>query len=120
MSLSRNSKKSVIFSAIVLIIAALAFINRQYIYDQVQVLAYSPSSEVQDIVSKSALSDTGKFYLYASHASVDNAANFNTNCQRQEAGNAILGCYNNHNIYIYDVNNSTLEGIKEVTAVHEM
>lgn len=117
---SRNSKKSAIFSIVVLVVAALGFLNRQYIYDQVQVYSYSPSSQVLDIVNKSALSDTGKFYLYASNASIDSASEFNTNCQRQEPGNAILGCYADRKIYIYDVNNTTLEGIKEVTAVHEM
>jgi len=117
---SRSSKKSTIFSIVLLVVAAIAILNRQYIYDQIQVYAYTPSAEVQSIVNKSALSDTGKFYLYASNVSVDSASEFNTNCQRQETGNAILGCYSNRNIYIYDVSNSTLDGIKEVTAVHEM
>lgn len=118
--MNRNSLKSTIFSVFLLVVAAIAILNRQYIYDQMQVYAYTPSSEIQSIVNKSALSETGKFYLFASHASIDSASEFNANCQRQEVGNAILGCYSNRNIYIYDVNNSTLEGIKEVTAVHEM
>ncbi len=36
--------------------------------------------------------------------------------------NAILGCYNpsSRDIYIYNVTNSELDGVKEVTAAHEM
>lgn len=103
-----------------ILLSLSAFLNRQYIYDQFQALNYKPSPEVVSIVDRTSLSDTGKFYLYASHVSIDSAADFNLNCVRKETGNAILGCYANQNIYVYDVNNSALDGIKEVTSVHEM
>jgi hypothetical protein len=61
----------------------------------------------------------GKFYFFASNPAVEVAADFNSNCQRQESNNAILGCYVNKYIYVYNVDNAQLDGIEEVTAVHE-
>jgi chromosome segregation ATPase len=58
-------------------------------------------------------------YFYASEPEVNQAADFNINCSKQEAGSAILGCYSGGNIYIFDVANVQLAGIEEVTAAHE-
>jgi len=99
---------------------AWAFVNRQYIYDVYNLWQYTPSESVANISNKAYLSDTGEFYFYTSHAEINNSSEFNSNCQRKEAGNAILGCYANGKIYIYDVTNKELDGIKEVTASHEM
>jgi len=111
-----GSALSVIFFAL----AALLLMNRQYILDQWNVWQYKPTAAIANISQRAGLSDNGRFYLYTSHAEVDNAAEFNSKCARLEARNAILGCYSNRDIYIYDVNNSELDGVEEVTAAHEM
>jgi hypothetical protein len=118
--MKRRLRFSGLFSFIFLLLSLAVVFNSQYIYDQFQAFNYKPTAEVQSIVERSSLSSTGKLYLYASNANVDIASDFNANCNRQEAGNAILGCYTNRKIYIFNVNNSELDGIKEVTAVHEM
>ena len=101
-------------------LAAFLILNRQFIYDQWNVWHYQPSASVNTISERAGLSDKGKFYLAASDAVVEDAAQFNTDCVRQEAKNPILGCYTNLHIYIYDVTNAELDGIEEVTAAHEM
>lgn len=120
----RHSRIGAVFGSIfsVLILAAATFIvlDRQGIYDQWNYWHYQPTAQVADIANLAGLSDKGKFYLYTSDAAVDGAADFNKNCIRQEAKNAILGCYSNNKIYIYDVTNQQLSGIEEVTAAHEM
>src|SRR5665811_664649 len=90
------------------------------IRDRYNFWQYTPSAEVADISQRADFSEKGKFYLYTSHAIIDNAQDFNNNCQRKEQKNAILGCYSTSRIYIYDVNYAELDGIKEVTAAHEM
>jgi hypothetical protein len=42
-------------------------------------------------------------------------------CPRQEAGSPILGCYTTSDrIFVFNVSNEQLDGMKEVTAAHEM
>lgn len=111
-------------SLVLLILSACAavwlFYNRDFVIDNITVWQFKPSGEVQTIVNRAQLSEEGKFYLYASQAEVDEASTFNSVCQKREEHSAILGCYNARRIYIYDVENSRLDGIKEVTAAHEM
>jgi chromosome segregation ATPase len=72
------------------------------------------------LADRTDMSSGGKFYFYASHPSIDTAEKFNKQCDRAEESVAILGCYDGQNIYIYDITDSRLDGIREVTAAHEM
>jgi len=101
-------------------IAILLLINRQFVVDQLAVWQYQPSSDVATLADRSGMSDTGKFYFYASQPAVETAQEFNKNCARQEASTAILGCYTGRNIFVYNVTDARLDGIQEVTAAHEM
>lgn len=94
--------------------------QRQYVTDQLTVWGFTPSSEVVSIAQEAAFSEEGIFYFYASRPEVDDAERFNAVCERQEEQSAILGCYAGQKIYIYNVTDPRLKGIKEVTAAHEM
>ncbi len=114
-----GSTLAIVVSLSILVLSGWVVLNRQTVFDQWSVSQYQPTSGIASIVDRSGLSDKGKFYFYTSHPEVDSAAQFNANCQRQEAQSAILGCYANGRIYIYDVTNAQLDGVKEVTAAHE-
>ena len=116
----RNRIIGSIVSLFIITLSAWIFFNSQYIYDLYSFWNYNLSSAVADISTRADLTKAGQFYLYASDTTIEDASNFNTSCKQQESGNAILGCYSNNKIYIYNVNNSELDGIKEVTAAHEM
>jgi hypothetical protein len=94
--------------------------NRQAVLDQLSVWQYTPSGEILSFAERAGMSDTGEFYFYTSHPSLLDASAFNKECDRKEHGTAILGCYNGQYIYIYNVPNQDLDGIREVTATHEM
>jgi uncharacterized coiled-coil DUF342 family protein len=111
---------AIVITIAVLSAAGWVVLNRQYVLDQLDFWSYKPTTAVVSIADRAGLSNQGKFYLYASRADIETAAQFNLNCVRQEAGNAILGCYANKNIYIYDITNAQLNGVEEVTAAHEM
>lgn len=96
------------------------YLNQQYAFDQVSAWRYEPTSEVQSIVSRSGVNDHGKFLMYASHLSIDDAQTFNQECNRTEQSAATLGCYTGNQIYVYNITDPRLNGIKEVTAAHEM
>ena len=72
------------------------------------------------VVGKSGMNSTGTFTFYATHPEIDESGAFNKACDRKEQGTAILGCYSNDRIYIYNVTDPRLNGIREVTAAHEM
>lgn len=122
-----RTKASVLSRIVVLVISIVLLfgagwivLNRDYITNQLAVWRYQPSSQMSEIVQRAGLSDTGKFYLYATHPEIQSAAAFNTSCPNQEQAAAILGCYENGRIYIYNVTDKRLDGIQEVTAAHEM
>ena len=101
-------------------IAAFLFFNRQFVVDQLSVWQYKPNADVISLASRSGMSDEGKFYFFAAQPAVEEAQEFNKQCDRKEDTTAILGCYNGRNIYIYNVTNQSIDGIREVTAAHEM
>lgn len=112
--------KGLIIALVCIAAAVVLFWNRQYITDQLSVWQYQPSADIASIVERSGMEGAGEFYFYASHPSLLDAAKFNETCDRKEEATAILGCYDGQYIYIYNVNTQKLDGIREVTAVHEM
>jgi hypothetical protein len=116
----RGHIKSLIIALVCLVVAIVVFWNRQYIVDQLAVWQYQPSEEIASLVERSGIDGAGEFYFYASHPRLQNANDFNQTCERKEEATAILGCYNGQYIYIYNVTNAQLDGIREVTAAHEM
>jgi len=117
---SQGSIASLVILLLSLGVALLLVLNRQYVIDQISVWQYKPSSEVASIVERAGLNDNGKFVFYTAHPSIEDAVSFNQKCGRKENSTAILGCYNGQDIYIYNVTDARLDGIREVTAAHEM
>lgn len=119
-SKKRSHIKGLLIALLCLVVAVVLFWNRQYIVDQIAVWQYQPSEEIASLVDRSGMDGAGEFYFYASHPRLQEAAEFNQTCERKEEATAILGCYNGQYIYIYNVTDAQLDGIREVTAAHEM
>jgi hypothetical protein len=115
-----SSVTSLVILIVLIALSAFVWMNHQYLVDTVSFWRFQPSSEVATIASRAVLSDSGKFLFYASQPSIDEKVTFNNECERKESGTAILGCYVNERIYLYNVTDQRLDGIKEVTAAHEM
>ena len=108
---------------ITIVVGAIIAVNyRQYITDEVRLRQYQPSHDIARIAERSGMSETGKRFFYLSHPQIQTATKFNEDCRRVEKFSPILGCYSQstNTIYIYDVKNPELDGVKEVTAAHEM
>ncbi len=122
--LTKRRSGGYVASVVVLVVciaaAAIMFFNRQFIVDQLSVWQYQPSNDLALLAQRATMSDSGKFYFYTSHPSIEGAEKFNQECTKQEENTAILGCYNSQKIFIYNVTDTKLDGIKEVTAAHEM
>lgn len=110
-----------LISALLVGVAILLLLNRQYVLDQLSVWNYQPTEGIETIDQRVAFTEQGRFVFFATQPELENQEEFNRSCPRQEAGSPILGCYTSDDrIYIYDVTSDQMNGIEEVTAVHEM
>lgn len=110
-----------LITSIVLFAAtAWIFINRTYVVDQLSVWQYKPSAEITQVSAKASFNEQGQFLFYASHPLIEERDEFNQHCRQHAEKTAILGCYSARKIYLYNITDPRLEGIKEVTAAHEM
>lgn len=112
--------RSLFLSILFICITIALWANKQYIVDSVLFWQYQPSAAIAQITDRAALTDSGKFIFYANQPALDGNRTFNAKCDRREPNTAILGCYTGDRIYLFDVNDTRLDGIEEVTAAHEM
>jgi hypothetical protein len=121
-----NRRASGYVAALILIVISIGatlflLLNRQTVIDHVSVWQYQPSAAITGFAERTAMSEQGKFLFFASRPSLEGTQVFNEKCSRTEKSTAILGCYDGlGSIYIYDVPNPKLDGIREVTSAHEM
>lgn len=111
---------SIFSAAIILAAAAGLYFNRQWIIDEVNFLSYKPSTEMASFVEKSSMNDQGKFLFYSAKPSLQNSSEFNISCPSYSTTMAILGCYDGQKIYIYNITDPQLNGIRDETAAYEM
>lgn len=103
-----------------LLLTVWLWFNQQTFLDQIIVWQYKPTAEIAQLAERSSMNQNGTFLFYASQPEVEGTQRFNQVCDRKEEGTAVLGCYNGRKIIIYDVKDPRLDGIREVTAAHEM
>jgi len=90
------------------------------VVDAVSYHQYQPTAQIRQIARDAGMTQDGTFMFYASRPVVQSKDDFNRSCERREPGSPILGCYSARRIYIYDITDQRLDGIKTVTAAHEM
>ena len=94
-------------------------LNRQVVIDQARLLMYTPSVEVKQLADNTKLSDRGRQLFYVSDPKIQDSAAFNDSCSSTEQ-TIVLGCYKGQRIFLYNVTDTRFNGVKEVTAAHEM
>lgn len=123
MLLRKYNKTKIIANVVVCLIliglSLLIIANRQRIIDQITVWQFKSTSEITGLVERAGMNDYGKFIYLASQPVLDATQSFNGECDRVENTTSILGCYSNYRIYVYDVTDTQLDGVREVTATHE-
>lgn len=106
----------------VVVFAPLAlFIKRQQFYDWYKLLGYTPSQRVVELADKTTMNSSARKIFYVNDPDVvSDKERFRDSCSAGEA-TIVLGCFKSTDrIYIFDVNDSRLDGIHEVTAAHEL
>jgi hypothetical protein len=109
---------------LVLLITAnlVAWNQRQNIADWWRLRDYQASTEVAALAVDTTMTGYGQRLFYVNHPSLEDKQSFNQHCTEKTEETAVLGCYhgNRQGIYIYAVNDERLQGVREVTAAHEM
>ena len=101
-------------------IATIIVLNRAWIYDWFRGITYQPNAEMAGIRGKLNLTGRGEFLFNATQPELNEADAFNANCRQGESEVAVLGCYTAGNIYVYNITDAKLDGIRELTAAHEL
>ena len=106
---------------IIIVIISVAIINRDWIYDWWRGISYKPSAEMAAIQDSLKLTDRGNFIFKASHPTLDDSETFNASCKSAHSGElAVLGCYTEDEIHVYNIQSEELKGIRELTTAHEL
>ena len=108
----------VLFILAVIVIAII--LNRAWIYDWFRGVTYRPTAEMVNIRDKLKLTGRGEFLFNATQPELNKADDFNANCRQDEGEVAVLGCYTAGNMYVYNITDTKLDGIRELTAAHEL
>lgn len=98
-----------------------AILNRQWVYDFLRGMGYEPVGEMARIRDDLSLTERGEFLFRASQPVLSSREEFNDKCRAvMDEEMAVLGCYRNDNIYVYDISSAELDGIRELTTAHEL
>ena len=101
----------------------LALLYRQQLVDQFVVWQHPATSDITTVGSRAGLNSTGIFYLAASRTGIVDRTTFNNACgSLLNEKTVILGCYDpaSKRIFVYNIDDQQLDGIRETTASHEM
>jgi hypothetical protein len=109
---------------LVLLLAAnvVAWSQRQNIADWWRLRNYQAPSDITALATDDTMTSPAQHLFFINHPSLESKENFNKHCSDESKETAVLGCYrgNRQGIYIYAVTDARLEGVRQVTAAHEM
>lgn len=107
----------------VLALLIFGLFNQQAIEDWLRLRNYTPPATIAAIAQADTMTDDAKHIFYVTHPDLINEANtFRQACPSFEQ-TIVLGCYHSgfsSAVYIYNVQDTRLNGVVEVTAAHEM
>lgn len=111
---------SFVLSLIILAVPVIAWAQRDYLFDTWRLHNYAPSTDVVRLADATTMTPSSRRLFYVYHPSLEDKSAFGSHCGNEEQ-TIVLGCYILHKgIYVYNVPDQRLNGVKEVTAAHEM
>jgi len=101
--------------------ALIFFVDFVAVVDTFIGMNYVPSTELAQIIENDSLTTKATRILKASRPELLGPDEFNTKCYSGlEHESSVLGCYADNKIYVYDIDNEKLTGIKETVLAHEL
>jgi hypothetical protein len=109
---------------LVLLVAAggVFWVRHNEILDWAAARGYEPTTEIRQMVSDTSMTPYAERLFFANRPVVEDKDAFNRHCTDPSEQVAVLGCFvgNRQGIYLFNVQEKRLKGIKQVTAAHEM
>jgi hypothetical protein len=102
------------------IVVALIWIFRIELTDQLSAWGFEPTAATAEVRANLNLTSSADLIYRATHTSVADREVFAASCPRQSDSTAVLGCYTDDKIFVFDVRHEELSGIREVTLAHEL
>ena len=97
-------------------------IDFRAISDNIAGNGYEFTGEIADVADHLQLTDTGRRILKATHPELQGKEDFNESCTVALREGITLGCHdsNRGRIYVYNIHNDELDGIRESILAHEL
>ena len=122
--MSRQTNKFTGISLLVFVAAAaVLFFNQQRLVDYSRLHNYTAPPEVATIATQDTLTPYARKVFYVNHPLIEQKSAFTQSCpDATREQTIVLGCYHGgqSGIYLLNVTDSRLDGVKQVTAAHEM
>lgn len=106
---------------LLLIVVAGGLFLQQDIRDYLRLRGYTPPSEIAALADDTTMANETRRLFYLNHPEIVEKDIFNAHCRDNEH-TIVLGCFlpGQQRIYLLAVDDERLEGVKEVTAAHEL
>ena len=120
---SKLTSKYILYGLLsIYVLLGIAYGIRQRIYDEARLYNYRPPASISALATADTMTAYTKHVFYVNHPILlPSVASFRADCPEDEA-DIVIGCYHvgQAGIYIYNVQDSSLAGVQEVTAAHEV
>lgn len=109
-----------IITPVVLLLLLITFlVFRTPIIDTFKGIGYNPTPDMLAVRDSLHLTTDGARIFNATRPLLASRDDFNMSCESHDEAVSVLGCYTNDRVYIYNVDDTSLPGIRESTAAHE-
>ena len=110
------------FSSLLLLFGLVWLVfNYQFVIDKIVVSQFRPTPQMSEVINDIQLTEHGRFMTLAAQPVLSDRETFNKHCEKKAEQTVVLGCYiGPQRMYIYNVTDDRLSGIREVTTAHEM
>ena len=109
----------IIAPVIVVILLVVFLIFRTPIIDTFKGIGYNPTPDMLTVRNALQLTPEGSRIFNATRPLLASRDDFNVSCESHDEAVSVLGCYTGDRIYVYNVDDPALSGIRESTAAHE-
>ncbi len=109
-----------IFTPIIALVLVVIFLlYHTAIIDAFKGIGYNPTPDMWAVRNSLHLTSEGTRIFNATHPILASRDDFNMSCESHDEAVSVLGCYTSDRIYVYNVDDDSLSGIRESTAAHE-
>jgi hypothetical protein len=110
------------FLIVVVLVGVVVWDKRLAVEDWIKLRNYTAPSTIAALATDDTMTPLAVHDFYINHPDQENAATFNKNCPAGTEKTIVLGCYqsNQRGIFLYNVTDTRLDGVEQVTAAHEM